>query len=51
MEKRSKLRKLPYTGDVSDYRVNLRELNHTVSLVGQALQDQIEAQLSEILLI
>jgi hypothetical protein len=35
-EKSRKLRKLRYTGDVSDYLVNLRDLNHTVASAGQA---------------
>jgi hypothetical protein len=47
MEKLRKLRQLPYTGDVSDYLVNLRDLNHTVASAGQAFRDQVEAQLSD----
>jgi hypothetical protein len=46
-EKSRKLRKLRYTGDVSDYFVNLRDLNHTVASAGQAFRDQVKAQLPD----
>jgi hypothetical protein len=36
MDKSRKLRKLRYIGNVSDYLVNLRDLNHTVASAGQA---------------
>jgi hypothetical protein len=34
-------------GNLSDYLVNLYDLNLTVVLVGQALRDQLKAQVSE----
>jgi hypothetical protein len=46
-EKSRKMRKLRYTGDVSDYLVNLRDLNKTVGSAGQAFRDQVEAQLPD----
>jgi hypothetical protein len=46
-EKSRKLPKLRYTGDISDYLVNLRDLNHTVASAGQAFRDQVEAQLPD----
>jgi hypothetical protein len=46
-EKSRKLRQLHCTGDISDYLVNLRDLNHTVASTGQALRHQVEAQLSD----
>jgi hypothetical protein len=44
-EKSRKLRELHYTGDVSDNLVNLRDLNQVVASTGQALREQVEAQL------
>jgi hypothetical protein len=32
---------------VLDYLVNLRDLNHTVAFAGQALRDQVKAQLPD----
>jgi hypothetical protein len=34
-------------GDVSDYLVNLRELNHIVASAGLAFRDQVEAHLPD----
>jgi hypothetical protein len=45
MEKGCRRQKIRYTGNVSDYLVNLQDLNHTVALAGQAFRDQVEAQL------
>jgi hypothetical protein len=45
--KNRKLRKLPYTGDVADYLVNLIDLNQVVASAGQAFSDQVEAHLPD----
>jgi hypothetical protein len=47
MEKSRKLRILRYTGDVSDYLVNLADLNHTVASAGQAFRDPVEGPLAD----
>jgi hypothetical protein len=46
-EKSRKLRNLRYTGGLSDYLVNLRDLNQVVTAAGQAFRDQVEAQLPD----
>jgi hypothetical protein len=46
-EKSRKLRKLHYTGDVSDYLVNLKDLNQVVAAADQAFRDQVEAPLPD----
>jgi hypothetical protein len=41
------MRTLCYTGDFSDYLVNLCDLNQTLGLAGRAFRDQVEAQLPD----
>jgi hypothetical protein len=42
MGKSRKLPILPFTGDISDYLVNLQDWNQIVASVGQAFPDQVE---------
>jgi hypothetical protein len=47
IEKSRKLQKLYYTGDISEYVVNLRDLIQVIASAGQAFRDQVEAQPSD----